>query len=73
MKDIALTGVKSSAVHSIGYDPETQTLRVRFHNGGMYDHEGVPPETYAAFTGAASHGSFYNRKIARVHRGTKIG
>ena len=46
-------------------------MRVKFRSGDIYDHD-VSPETYAAFTGSASLGSFFNKKIRPHAQGRKI-
>ena len=73
---IAMSEVKSSLVHSHGYDPGTQKMRVRFVKNGQpgdtWEYDDVPPEKYAAFTGAASHGSFFQKRIKAAHNGRKV-
>lgn len=68
-----LTDVKgSSVIAAHGYDPGTGKLRVKTHTGHIYEHEGVSVEKYAAFTGAASPGTFWNKKIQPLHKAKKI-
>lgn len=68
-----LTPVKgSSAIQAQGYDPETGTLTVQLHNGKRYAYSDVSLEKYAAFTGAASMGSFWNSKIKTAHQHQEI-
>lgn len=64
--------VESSMLKAVGHDPATGKMRVQFHNGAVYEHDGVPLEKFAAFTGAASAGQFYNKKIKGQHEGRKI-
>lgn len=45
---------RSEALESVGYDPETRTLRVQFRGGGLYDYLDVPPEVFR-FILAAEH------------------
>lgn len=59
--------VKSSNIESIGHDPETNTMRVRFQNGGMYDYAGVDAATHAAVMAADSPGSHLHRHIKGCH------
>lgn len=61
----------SSHIHSIGHDPETGTLAVRFQRGGTYHHEGVPPEVYDDFHACVSPGSFYRENIKDQYPCTK--
>lgn len=73
MAKIEMNTVKgSSAIESSGYDPETRTLRVTFKGGKTYDHQDVPLEKYAAFTGSDSAGNFYNKKIRDAHPAQKL-
>lgn len=62
----------SSAITGHSYDTETRKLRVRFKGGSTYEYDDVPPEKYVAFTGAASPGTFHNRKIRPIHNGRKV-
>jgi len=48
--------VKSSYLESVAYDPVSQTLQVRFLNGGLYNYQGVEPAHYNAFISAPSLG-----------------
>lgn len=76
MPQFPMTEVTSSVIHSHGYDPETQKMRVTLHNkgkpGDTWEYDDVSPEKYAAFTGAASHGTFYTKKIKNMHLGRKV-
>lgn len=38
--------VVSTNVSAVGYDEPTQTLRVRFRSGGIYDYRGVSPALF---------------------------
>jgi hypothetical protein len=58
---VSLIPVSSSAIRAIGYNGST--LRVEFHNSGVYDHPGVPYELYARFIRSSSKGAFYNMYI----------
>ena len=63
---------ESDAVESHGYDTESRKMRVKFKGGGTYEYDDVPPEKYAAFTGANSMGAFHNKKIRNNHAGRKV-
>lgn len=68
-----LTPVKgSSAIKAQAYDPETRTLRVQTHAGKVYEYDSVPMERYAAFTGAASMGHYWNSRIKPNHEGKEV-
>ena len=55
--------VSSSNVRSIGYDEATKTMRVRFHNGGVYDYSDVPPEIYHSVLYSESVGGSLHQNV----------
>jgi hypothetical protein len=67
------TTVASSNIHSIGYDPATSELEVRFKNGGTYRYAGVDAETHAAFLRAPSVGAHFHQHIKSTFTGTPTG
>jgi len=38
--------VTSDSLAAIGYDSPSETLRIKFRNGGLYDYLKVAPEVY---------------------------
>lgn len=64
--------VSSSNIRSIGYDPESGTLEIEFHSGGVYQYFDVPQPVYHALMGASSCGTFLHRNIRHKYRYTKI-
>ena len=48
----------SSNLAEQGYDPASQTLRVKFKSGAAYDYAGVTAQQYADFLQAESKGSY---------------
>lgn len=50
--------VKSSNIDEAGYEPESETLRIRYKNGGVYDYHGVTDKLAQAFEDAPSAGHF---------------
>jgi hypothetical protein len=61
-----LTPVVSSNLASVGYDPNTRTLEVQFHSGGIYQYSGVPQPVYADLMAASSHGRFFDRYVKKA-------
>ncbi len=61
--------VKSSNVSSVGYDPGTSTLEIKFHSGGVYQYYGVPSSVHEGFMKADSKGSYFHHyiKLAGYH------
>lgn len=62
---IPLEPVESNQVGAIGYDDATQTLAVQFKRGAraIYNYPGVTRETFEAFRGAESIGTFFGANI----------
>lgn len=67
-----MTGVKSSNLESVGYQPESKTLHVRFKGGGLYRYEGVPAEAHSAFMAADSKGQHFNKNIMGKYTHSKV-
>ena len=55
--------VSSSAIRSVGYDVETQTLEIEFAAGTVYEYKPVPSSLYTAFDQAESRGAFFDQYI----------
>jgi hypothetical protein len=65
--------VKSAAIISVGYDPESLTLEVRFINRDLYQYFNVQPEEYEALMNAESFGEHFNKVFkANDHKFKKI-
>ena len=63
MIEFEMIEVASSNLNAIGYDAKTQTLRVHFNSGTIYDYYGVPKNMYDGLLHADSHGSYLHRHI----------
>lgn len=70
MPEIALQRVKSSNVHSVGYDPASRTLAVQFENGRVYHHQDVPPVAYDNLLKAPSIGAHYASHVRGAFKTT---
>lgn len=62
----------SSNVRLIRYDPDTSTLQVGFHNGGLYEYFGVPERVAEDFERAASKGTFLAEHIKGHYRYSRV-
>ena len=65
--------VSSSSIATIRYDIETQVLEVEYHNGGVYQYQGVPQETFEEFKNSSSKGNFLNQRIRKFYPFNKVG
>lgn len=69
MPPITMTPVQSSQIHSIGHDPDTNTMAVRFLSGrgeqrgpgALYHYTGVDADTFNAFQKSESKGSHFGK------------
>lgn len=64
--------VKSSNIASVGHDPETQTLHVKFHSGGHYMYHKVDPRHFNLFLAAKSKGKYFQEHVRDKFKFTKI-
>lgn len=64
--------VSSSNISSIGYDPASQTLEIEFHDGSIYQYDGVPQSAYDGLMNAGSHGQYLNQHIKDVYPYHKV-
>jgi hypothetical protein len=58
--DFTMIPVVSSQLAEVGYNPETQTMRIRFTKGQLYEYDNVPEQIYQGLMTAPSIGSFFN-------------
>jgi hypothetical protein len=63
--EIPLQKVESSQIESIGYDPATQTLAIKFasRDKPLYFYDNFTPEDWEAFENAESIGSHFYKHI----------
>jgi hypothetical protein len=54
---------KSSNIDSVGYDPTTKELQVKFHSGAVYRYALVPQDVYDEFKVSGFSGRFLNSTI----------
>ncbi len=70
---MTLQPVKSSNIESVGYDPASKTMQVKFRSGSTHQYSGIAPEVHAAFMGASSHGAYYAARVRGRYPGEKVG
>ena len=64
--------IKSSNITSASYDTESEDLTITFNTGGIYVYNNVPWTLFTKFRLADSQGKFFNEKIAKNHKYTKV-
>lgn len=62
---------RSSNVASVGYDAGSQTLEVKFHDGGTYQYHQVPATTHEALMKAPSTGKYIQANVRGKFKHTK--
>lgn len=62
--------VSSSAIRSVGHDPETNTLEVEMTNGKVYQYSNVSKEQHAELMAAKSIGTHWGKQIKPHHKCT---
>lgn len=60
------TSVSSSNLASVGYEPTTQTLEVKFLDGSVYQYSGVPQSVYSGLMSASSHGFYFDQYVKKA-------
>lgn len=70
---IAMSGVKSSQIESIGHDAATNTLAVKFKgSGGTYHYEGVTAKDFTTLNAAESVGKHFGANVRGKFKHTRI-
>lgn len=72
------TIVESGSIAEVGFDKETNILRIRFVHGGLYEYPDTSPQLHQDFMAAKSKGSFFqlnirSRKCTRVEEPKEAG
>lgn len=66
------TPVSSSNIASIGYDENSSTLEIEFHNGSVYQYFDVSQQVYDQFRHASSLGAFLASNIKGAFRYSRV-
>jgi hypothetical protein len=64
--------VKSSNIHSIGYELATRTLEVEYNAGGIYQYLNLSERLHTALMQASSKGTYLSERIKNRYRCKKI-
>jgi hypothetical protein len=65
--------VQSSALQSVGYDPENKILELEFRDsGGVWQYFKLPAKVYNKFMHAPSLGNYFVTKIKGKYREMKV-
>ena len=73
MSEIEMIPVVSSNVESIGYDEDTQILKIKFLSGAIYEYKNVPIMEFEQLKNASSVGSYLYRNIKNNYPYEKVG
>ncbi len=61
------TQLSSSAIESVGYDPDTAVLEVEFTSGEVYRYFAVPRSVYRELLEAESPGHYFGEHVRDVY------
>lgn len=61
--EIGHVTIGSSNVKSVGYDPESRTLEIEFHGGGLYRYGNVDSEYAAPLLGPGPHRDIATKEL----------
>ncbi len=64
--------VESSSLKAIAYDKETETLGIKFNNGGIYHYFDVSMEVYQELLNAESLGRYFLYNIRECYGYRKV-
>lgn len=64
--------VDSSNIERIGYDPDSNTLRIEFKTSGTYDYHNVPESVFDEIKLASSVGRYYAANVKHAYAYTKV-
>jgi hypothetical protein len=64
--------VDSTNIERIGYDSNSNTLRIEFKSNRTYDYSNVPESVFTELRNASSIGSYHARNIKNSYRYTEI-
>jgi hypothetical protein len=64
--------VESSAIRTVGYDPDRALLELEFHSGRVYRYHEVPRSVYRRFMAAESKGRYFNLAIKPEYRCERV-
>lgn len=72
MKCMVRERVQSTSLKSVGYDAETKTLEVEFHDGDVYQYFNVPAVVHRDLLNASSIGQYFSFFIKTTYRNRKV-
>lgn len=61
----------SSTIEQVGYEPATQTLKIKFKSGSTYHFHDVPAEHHSKLITAQSLGKYFHAHIKTKFKGVK--
>jgi hypothetical protein len=64
--------VESSNIKTIGYETETNTLKVEFKSGHKYEYDNVPANVFDELLESVSKGKYMNQNIKGQYEGRRV-
>lgn len=71
---MTLHPVVSSNLSAVGYDHDTQKMRVLFRHGGIFEFQGVSPAKHRRFMAAKSKGGYFSAQFKDndIYKGRRL-
>lgn len=70
--EFVMVPVSSSQLAAVGYNKDSQKLRVRFNNGSLYEYADVPEGVDQGIIGADSPGGAFNATVKNAYSYERI-
>lgn len=67
-----VTTTDSSMIKKAVYNFTTNSLKIEFNSGAVYEYVNIDPQTYDDFCKAESQGKFFNEKIKNNYSNSKL-
>lgn len=66
------TTVDSSTIKKFVYNFVSNSLKIEFNSGAIYEYNNISPDLYDSLCKAESQGKFFNEKIKHTYDYTKL-
>lgn len=63
----------SSNIAATSHDPRTKAMQIKYHNGSLWQYDGVPASEHNELRSAESVGSHFHKHIKTKYAGVRIG
>ena len=65
--------LSSSNLSGVEWDKETETMRIAFRSGAVYEYSGVSEDVYEALKSSGTPGGYFSNYIRDVYPAVRVG